>query len=191
MFKKLIWILLAASAPLTLNARDLRSEIAANPAKAAGYYTPYSFDGTAQTPPPAGYEPVYISHYGRHGSRWMTYEEDYTNVLDVFDKAAKEYALTPLGKTINQKVKALAEDGNFRAGALSPLGYKQHKGIAQRMYDNYPSLFADSAKINARATVIIRCVNSMASFCEGLKEKNPKLYITREANLRTTSPLEF
>ena len=191
MSKKLLWIFLAASATMSVNARDLKSEIAENPAKAAGYYTPYSFDGTAQTPAPAGYEPIYISHYGRHGSRWMTYEEDYTNVLDVFDKAAAENALTPLGKDIHKRVKTLADDGKFRAGALSPLGYKQHKGIARRMFDNYPALFADSAKINARATVIIRCVNSMASFCEGLKEKNPDLSITREATLRTTSPLEF
>ncbi len=191
MTKKLSLLILAAITIIPAVARDLRSEIAKDPSKAAGYYTTYSFDGTELTPAPKGYEPIYISHYGRHGSRWMTYEEDYTNTLAVFDKAAAENALTPRGKEIHARVKAIAEDGKFRAGSLSPLGFSQHKGIADRMYRNFPNLFADSAKIDARATIIIRCVNSMGAFCESLKEKNPKLQITRTATLRTTSPLEF
>lgn len=191
MTKKLLLLLLTVASVPTLSARDLRTEIAKDPSKAAGYYTPYSFDGTKLTPSPKGYEPVYISHYGRHGSRWMTYEEDYTNVLDIFDKAASEDALTPRGKEIHTRVKAIAEDGKFRAGSLSPLGFRQHKGIAERMYRNFPNLFTDSARIDARSTIIIRCVNSMGAFCESLKENNPKLQITRTATLRTTSPLEF
>lgn len=191
MTKKLLLLVLAAASLSPLSARDLRKEIAKDPAKAAGYYTPYSFDGTKQTPAPKGFEPIYLSHYGRHGSRWMTYEADYTNTLEFFENAEKENALTPRGKEIYDRVKVIAEDGKFRAGSLSPLGYKQHKGIGSRMYENFPTLFSDSAKIDARATVIIRCVNSMGACLESLKEKNPNLQITRTATLRTTQPLEF
>lgn len=191
MNKKLILLAVAAAMSQSVSARDLRSEIAADPTKAAGYYTLYSFDGTPQTPAPAGYEPVYISHYGRHGSRWMVSENDYTSMMKIFDKARDTQALTPLGEDVYRRMLAVYNDGVYRAGALSPLGTSQHKGIASRMYGNYPKLFADSAKIDARATIIIRCVNSMAAFCESLKERNPSLQITRNADLRTTSPLEF
>lgn len=189
--KKLLLYLLFAGVPFCAQAKDLKAEIAKDPSKAAGYYTPYSFDGTPQTPAPKGYEPVYISHYGRHGSRWMVSEKDYTSMMDIFDDARNRNALTPLGEDVYRRVLAVFNDGRFRAGALSPLGTSQHKGIAARMYDNFPNLFADSSRVDARATIIIRCVNSMAAFCESLKEKNPNLNISRVADLRTTSPLEF
>ena len=34
-------------------------------------YYAYTYDNPARTPAPEGYEPFYISHYGRHGSRWL------------------------------------------------------------------------------------------------------------------------
>lgn len=191
MINKLILLAAAIGICGSVQARDLRAEIAEDATKAAGYYTLYSFDGTPQTPAPVGYEPVYISHYGRHGSRWMVAERDYTSMMDLFDQARNHNALTPLGEDVYRRVLAIYNDGIYRAGALSPLGTSQHKGIAARMFSNYPSLFSDSAKIDARATIIVRCVNSMAAFCESLKEKNPSLQISRTADLRTTSPLEF
>lgn len=43
---------------------------------------------------PSGYTPFYISHYGRHGSRWMTSDERYIKVAQYFDD---ESNLTPMG----------------------------------------------------------------------------------------------
>ena len=64
-----------------------------------------------------------------------------------------------------------------RGGDLSPLGRRQHRAIASRMIANYPEVFADNASITARSTLVPRCILSMASFCESLKEKNPRLTI--------------
>ncbi|MBR3726803.1 MAG: histidine-type phosphatase, partial [Prevotella sp.] len=40
----------------------------------------YAYPGPEQhklTPAPKGYEPYYISHYGRHGSRYLIGKNDY------------------------------------------------------------------------------------------------------------------
>lgn len=42
-----------------------------------------------------GYTPFYISHYGRHGSRWMPHDDRYTWVNRHFEDVSN---LTPLGK---------------------------------------------------------------------------------------------
>ena len=69
-------------APSLLFAFDTRQHIAEKPARAAGHYYAYPDDeispdyGTS----PEGYEAFYLSHYGRHGSRFLTSEEGYTNI---------------------------------------------------------------------------------------------------------------
>ena len=51
------------------------------PTKPAGVYYAYTYDNPARTPAPEGYEPFYISHYGRHGSRYHSKEEAYAEPL--------------------------------------------------------------------------------------------------------------
>ena len=36
-----------------------------------GVYFAYPVTATKMAAAPEGYEPFYISHYGRHGSRWL------------------------------------------------------------------------------------------------------------------------
>ena len=48
-------------------------------------YYAYPTPNGIQTPVPEGYSPFYVSHYGRHGSRWMTSDERYLEVIRVFD----------------------------------------------------------------------------------------------------------
>ena len=56
-----------------------KDEIAANRYLAGSNYLDYDRQLTdkALTPAPKGYEPFYMSHYGRHGSRWLIWEGDY------------------------------------------------------------------------------------------------------------------
>jgi len=100
--------------------------------KSGGVYYHYVYDAPEQTPAPQGYEPFYISHYGRHGSRWLSRETDYSKVMDMFDSAAEAGILTPFGEDVYLRVKAIYEDAAGRAGALTPLGTRQHKEIAGR-----------------------------------------------------------
>ena len=67
----------------------------------------------------------------------------------------------------------------------------QHREIAGRMYADYPAVFAGDARIDARSTTVVRCVLSMAAFCERLKELSPDLQITRTAGIRNTRIFNF
>ena len=48
-----------------------------------------------------------------------------------------------------------------RWGELTPLGAEQHKQIARRMYKRFPSVFKDSVWVDAKSTVVIRCILSI------------------------------
>lgn len=130
---------------------------------------------------PEGYNPVYVSHYGRHGSRWITEDKRYTDVTDVFDKAYADFNLTPLGHSVRAQLLRVVADALGKGGSLSPVGEKQHRGIAERLYASCPELFVDSMRINAVSSTSQRCILSMAAFCERLKELNPTLNVKRTA----------
>lgn len=132
------------------------------------------------TPPPEGFEPFYISHYGRHGSRWITSDDRYTKIIEVFEN----HKLTPLGEDVRKRLHNIWNDTDGRSGDLTPLGEQQQKQIAERMYRNYQPVFQDNTIISARSSIVTRCIMSMSAFCERLKELNPTLQITREANKR-------
>jgi len=144
----------------------------------------YTLENPKYTKVPTGYKTFYISHYGRHGSRWLISDKDYTNVLGVFQKAYDEKQLTALGEDVYQRLIMAWNDANGRTGELTPLGAMQHRGIAERMVRNYPEVFCNSASIQCRSTNVTRCILSMAAFTEQLAAMKPKLKIDREACLR-------
>jgi hypothetical protein len=154
------------------------------PELTAAFLYAYPVTVAENTPAPKGYIPFYISHYGRHGSRWLTSDGDYVNIYEVFNKAYSDSVLTPLGKDVRRRLAIICEDARGRSGDLTSLGVRQHRAIAERMYKNYPQVFAGDAKIDAKSTTVIRCILSMDAFCEKLKEENPDLEITRQASQR-------
>ena len=78
-----------------------------------------------QAPPraPKGYVPVYLSHYGRHGSRYMDGKGGYEAVSRVLEKAAGDGMLTPLGEDIWARYSAALPSLLGRTGELTPLGF--------------------------------------------------------------------
>ena len=76
-FTKLFAAVLCSLAALAASGQNLRDEIAANPGKSGGVYYVYTYDNPVLTPAPKGYKPFYISHYGRHGSRWLLHDSEY------------------------------------------------------------------------------------------------------------------
>ena len=171
-------------APIDLPAHNLKEEIIQSPEKMGSIYYAYPTPNGIQTPVPEGYSPFYISHYGRHGSRWMTSDERYLEVIRVFDTFHNKSGLTDLGEDVRLRLQKVWENARGRGGNLTPLGERQHKAIAKRLYQQYPHIFRDSANISARSSVSVRCIMSMSAFTEQLKELNPSLQITREANQR-------
>lgn len=159
-----------------------RDEMYSDLNKTGGVYYAYPVKDFHNTPAPKGYKPFYISHYGRHGSRYLISSKDYYWISDLLHKAADENALTPLGAEVMLRLDSVILETAERGGDLSPLGVKQHRGIAERMFANYPEVFKGKQDISARSTLVVRCVLSMDAFCERLKELNPSLNITRESS---------
>ena len=159
--------------------------IAQQTEKCAGNYYAYPAPQKAQTPPPSGYFPFYLSHYGRHGSRYLINSVDVVEARDVLERAENEGKLTSVGKKVMQQLDVVAKAMNERDGELTPLGHQQHKEIAQRMCKNYPEIFGSSAAaIDARSTQVHRCILSMGTFCQELKVNNPSISITNNASKR-------
>ena len=148
----------------------------------ASNYVAYRGPQKTLTPAPKGYKPFYLSHYGRHGSRYMigsaAYDVPYFSLL----KAKQEGKLTAKGEETLQKVKLIREDAKGRDGELTPLGALQHQGITQRMMERFPEIFAGKTNIEARSTVVIRCILSMENGLQAMLRKNPQLHIFHDAS---------
>lgn len=121
---------------------------------------------------PEGYTPFYISHYGRHGSRWLPSDSRYIWVNQHFDD---ESNLTPLGKKVKGWLTQVWENAKGNGGKLTKLGEKQHRGIADRMARNFPQIFAKGNHVQARSSVVDRCAKSMLAFTDELRQLQPSL----------------
>ena len=180
-------------APTLLFGYNPREDIAEKPARAGGHYFAYPEDEISAEygKAPEGYEAFYLSHYGRHGSRYLTSDEGYTHIMAVLDSAAAHGALTDKGRYLRAQLDTVYAEAAGRAGELSPLGRRQHMGIARRMATAYPGIVADSADITAASTIVMRCAHSMFAFIEALKDINPSLEIPRESGVRHMSYLNY
>ncbi len=169
----------------SLFAQTTRQEVLSDLNRTGGVYYAYPQKEFKVTVPPKGYEPFYISHVGRHGSRYLIGDNDYLWIAKLLREAQEKNALTPLGLDLLERIDSLMIEAGGRGGALSPLGVRQHRGIAERMYQNYKQVFKQkNCHIEARSTMVVRCVLSMAAFTERLKELNPTLDINRESSQR-------
>lgn len=180
--KKLTSVLVLLLLILTVQAQTAREEIGANRYLSGNNYYAYPTPTAGQTAAPKGYEPFYISTYMRHGSRYLIDPNDYRFPKQTLLKADSLNKLTPTGKNTLELVLRMADMAEGRLGELTPLGARQHRGIAKRMYTNFPQIFADSTEVDARSTVIIRCILSMTSECLQLQAMNPQLRIKNDAS---------
>jgi len=170
-------------ATFTVTAQTTFEEMSADLNKTGGVYYAYPTVSADNTPAPKGYKPFYVSHYGRHGSRYLISDNDYIWIWKLFHKAEEANALTPLGKDVMLRLDTVMEEADKRGGDLSPLGARQHRDIARRMFENYPEVFKGKGKkISARSTLVPRCIISMGNFCQSLKQQNPDLDITLESS---------
>ena len=113
--------------------------------------------------PPDGYAPFYISHYGRHGSRWLPSDSRYEQVLAQF---ADKKNLTAEGKKLRKQLARVWRNARGNGGQLTPLGGRQHEAIALRMKSNFPEVFGEGSFIRARSSVVPRCAASMHHFIQ-------------------------
>lgn len=130
------------------------------------------------TPAPKGYTPFYISHYGRHGSRYLSDMKGYREPYKTLHHADSLGKLTDVGKMVLNEIHNYILDTEGRWGDISEKGKVQQAGIAHRMLQNFPEVFSDGAFVDARSTIVTRCALSMGSSVLQLVKERPKLDVT-------------
>ena len=81
-----------------------------------GVYYAYPVTKTELVEVPEGYEPFYISHYGRHGSRWLPNDDRYIWVNQQFEDKGR---LTKLGKSVRKRLQKVWKDAKGNGGLLT------------------------------------------------------------------------
>lgn len=175
---KLRQILLGLGA---LGAASLSAAHFDRPEEAGGIYRAYPAEADSMPAAPAGYKPVYISHYGRHGSRWVIKDSIYPDAVNELRKQKTIGNLTPLGDSVITALERCGAHAQGHFGELSSLGQRQHRGIAARMASRFPSLFSGDVPVTACSSTSPRCIVSMGAFTGELLRRNPSLRLTTRA----------
>ena len=185
--KKVLTILSLVVLCLTVSAQqtNVLDQLKSDPRKSYGTDYPYSFTTTPLTKAPRGYKPFYISHYGRHGSRYYWNAFLYREMDSLLTNAHRKHQLTPEGEKFYTKFEAAKEELSTGVSELTDLGWEQHQRIARTMYNNFPEVFKKGGNVLAIASLSGRCVISMSGFCQELVQCNPKIEI-REQSSRFT-----
>ena len=181
----------AAVAFVCANAQVTEQELLANPALTASGYSVYPEPDKSVklTKAPAGYKPFYISHYGRHGSRYHYTGDDYRYLYETLLKADSANALTQVGKKALVSLGVLNDNASPRIGDLTQVGVRQHQGIARRMYKNFPEVFGSKTvkgkkvapSVDTYASTSGRCLVSMAAFTGEMRTMNPDVNFRYES----------
>lgn len=165
--------------------KSAKEEIAENRFLAGSNYLDYDrqLSDKPLTPTPKGYEPYYMSHYGRHGSRWLISDGNYSRPIATLKMAKEQGKLTPVGEKTLETLEAIYATSTKRLGDLTTVGERQHHGIGKRMTQNFPEIFKKKdVMIDARSTVVTRCILSMIAECEELAAANPTARIHNDVS---------
>lgn len=182
---------IALAFSLTASAQKSKQDIHDNPLLAGTNYLAYPDPQKPLTAAPKGYKPFYISHYGRHGSRHLIGMGDYDRAFNTLNKAKENGKLTATGLETLKKVAMIREDARGRDGELTQRGAEQHKAIAKRMYERFPEVFKGDVTVDAKSTVVIRCILSMENALQQLLTMNPNLKVKHDASYHDMYYMNF
>ncbi len=174
-----------------LKAQTTLEELRVHPEYTASNYLPYPEPDKSvkYSKAPKGYKPFYISHYGRHGSRYHHSADEYNYLFETLQNADTAKVLTLDGKRLLIATQLLAQKAAPRAGDLTQVGAAQHQEIAKRMVKNFPELFkAKKVKgkkiqphVDAYASTSGRCIVSMSAFAAGMGVTAPDVDFSFES----------
>jgi hypothetical protein len=177
--KKSIIVSLALLIPLALCAEITKKEDINkdNLYKFRGSMTQYEDPGVTYSKAPKGFKPFYMSHYGRHGSRYLLNTPQYNDPYTILQQADDKGVLTDFGKDVLKRIEIMAKDADGHLGDLTIVGQQQHRGIARRMVLNYPEIFNKKTTIVARSTTSHRVMASMTAALMEFSSILPKMNI--------------
>ncbi|MDD6152203.1 MAG: hypothetical protein PUB45_07790 [Bacteroidales bacterium] len=166
---KLLIAISILTAGLSVGRPALRDEVLTG-SHFCGSYMPYEWVEQDYSPVPEGFKPFYVSHFGRHGSRYHNSLSSFKKVSSIYEKAAAKGLLTEEG----ERQKALFDE--FHAfskpniGQLSDVGRCEHREIAARMAARWPEVFAQGHRAYAVSSKVGRVRESMKSFDRSLEK---------------------
>ena len=136
----------------------------------------YEFQAIEDTPAPKGYDPFYISHYGRHGSRSNWGDKDYKYVIEALSREQERGNLTAVGAQLLEEAKAVLKAYDGMDGRLTDKGEREHIRLAERMFKRFKPVFTKgNHRIEAVGSKVQRSIISMTAFCVSLNSKEPTL----------------
>lgn len=181
----LLLILAVSSCRLSV-AQSVIDLIKQRPSYASCNYDVYPDSITAKlTPAPAGKKPFYISHYGRHGSRYISNRSGFDTPYFMMLHADSLDELTPTGKQVLRHMNNIMRNTEGRWGELTGYGKQQMQNIGRRMAERFPEVFHPGANVTCISTVVPRCIESMGSLAMEMLQVCPQLHITMQASKRT------
>ena len=139
---------------------------------------------------PAGYTAVYTEMLARHGSRGLSSFKTDLALYNLWQLAARQDALSPLGQQLGADLEAMMKANallGYGVDGISKPGYgnetmqgvDEHSGLAQRMMARLPALFRDAEASQRRIVVLSsgkdRAVDSAAYFSRALAVQQPGL----------------
>lgn len=157
-------------APVT----DVREQVLADWNKSSGLDCVLDWSPRAGTPAPRGYEATYISHYGRHGSRFAYTSKAYTVLLEMLREGAAKENLTPYGRQMLAQLEPFWEAVEYRVGDLTELGWEQHQQIARTLVQSFPKAFGKGSRVDACSSASVRSIISMTSCLSAISREAPK-----------------
>ena len=180
---KILLVALSVVMTVSASAQTTKKEMRKDIYRTGSNY--FAYPGPRQqklTTPPQGYEPFYIFHYARHGSRYMSSNSFYETAINMLDSAKNVGLLSEKGNEVLEKLRIGYADAWHRDGDLTRLGGKQHREIAQRMVERFNSLLSQPLYVDAKSSTSRRCMLSMFNFCTELQSLNPSLDIQMNAS---------
>lgn len=142
-------------------------------AQCEGSLTPYPLE-VPDVVAPDTLMPVYLSHVGRHGSRYPASSATANLMRRTLMHADSIGTITPLGRQLLAVTDSVIAASTNRWGALDQLGMDEQRAIASRMFERFPELFTNGT-VNALSSYSPRSMMSMFSFVHQLDRLNNKL----------------
>lgn len=143
-----------------------------------GTKTPYQAPGGSYTPPPAGYDPVFVNYVGRHGARFMTKAGADLRVWEVLQAAEKSNSLTAKGREVKAMTERLLVLEKDKYEQITLLGKEEQEAIGERLLYNYGGIFRGRG-LEIVTTYKLRTQQSAEGFLQGLEKVPGKRNFTK------------
>ncbi len=140
-------------------------------------YQGYPFREIVDTPAPKGYKPFYMTHYGRHGSRYVTGANYVNAVAGPLLEAQKSDNLTETGAMLLADIQEFGRLSEGMYGIITEKGGRELATLGRRCAERFPEVFSgkNGNSIYCVASTIQRCILSMGYYISEILKAYPDL----------------